>query len=590
MNWKSAIFTLGLIAKAFSAEFSVVSFAGNCEVNIGGTSYPMKKPDSNVPLWKANIDASNNTVYKYICDGQADVERTLNGNKTYNELIGRPITIFDMPEFGYPNAEPWSRSIGRTELFDPNYVPIVVIDAKRSIFVNGSGGTFNTISFILKENVFTFNNISSSAKNQEEDKFQFEVNLPGEGIYHRTNLKFRPSSFDPAFIRQILYGDIAHAIGNPTHESVSVRVYLSDGTPIGLYVLQENIASESFIRTSFYGNSDGSVKNDSPGLQYLYDCGTGADFTAKDGKYLGSFMNLVEPDLKIELLAMTERLETLDINNAAAVDDFDKNDLDLDTLFRALALEYLAGHWDSYWGLTTNFGVYHPNDDSGNFKFYFIDQDFDQTWGIGMGEGYDPQNYPNKFYTDFVGVENWREISKNSLDTTTRIIVNRLIGCDGANSCITKTMFEAHLQSIVQHIFNPVAMGRKVEGYKSRLRDEIVWDTTIEKLHTGTKGEYHFTINDFENNIDTANYEGSKFYWGILDWTENICNTVCNNFHITYDKVAYTPETAAQAKVNPIDAGTTYDPKSNLKTSDASTIKVNAFIMVIAACFLALLG
>ncbi|OUM64538.1 hypothetical protein PIROE2DRAFT_8699 [Piromyces sp. E2] len=585
MNWKSTIFLLGLISQAFSAEFSVVSFAGKCEVNVGGTSYPMSKQNSGVPLFKATVDAQPGAVYKYVCDGQADTERKLAGNKTFNELIGRPLTVFDMPEFGYPNAEPWTRSIGRTELFDPQFVPIIVIDADQKMFVNASSGKFRSISFILKENVFTFNDISSSTKNDDEDKFQFEVNLPGEGIYHRTNLKFRPSSYDPVFFRQILYGDMLHAIGNPTHESVSARVYLSDGTPIGLYVLQENVASESFVRTAFYGNPDGSVKDYTQNV--IYDCSTGADFTAKDGKQLGAFQNNI-PDQKIELLAMTEKLEALNVNDAAAIDDFDKNDLDLDTLFRALALEYLAGHWDSYWFLTTNFAIYHPTDDAGKYKFYFIDQDFDQTWGLGMSDGYKPQEYPNRFYTDFVNVPNWKEISKNNLDTTTRVVVNHLIGCDGADKCITKDMFEAHLQSIVQHMFNPVAMGRKVEGYKARLIDEIHWDTTIPRLHKADSGLYHFTFNDFEQNINTGNYQGSLFYWGIMDWTETICNTVCNKFNIKYDTVAYTPETAAKADAKPIEAGTKYDPSSNLNTSDASSIKVNTIFMVLAACFLVL--
>jgi len=106
----------------------------------------------------------------------------------------------------------------------------------------------------LKDSVFSFNKIPSSGKNGDENKFQFKITLPGEGIYHRNVLKFRPSSYDPVFFRQILYGDIAHAIGNPAHESVTARVYQSDGTGIGLYVLQEDCTTESFIKTAFYGN------------------------------------------------------------------------------------------------------------------------------------------------------------------------------------------------------------------------------------------------------------------------------------------------------------------------------------------------
>eukprot|EP00833_Pecoramyces_ruminatium_P009146 jgi/Orpsp1_1/1183178/evm.model.c7180000084189.3 len=265
---------------------------------------------------------------------------------------------------------------------------------------------------------------------------------------------------------------------------------------------------------------------------------------------------------------MTEKLEQLNIFDDNAVKDFDDNDLDLDTLFRALALEYLAGHWDSYWGLTTNFITYHPNGDSGNYKFYFIDQDFDQTWGVGMYEGLDPQNYPNKQYTTLVGLNNWKQISLNEFDTDTRIIINRFLGCDGQANCSTKNLFENHLKSIVQHIFNPVAIKRKTDGYKDRLMEEMQWDTGLTRLHVGTQQQYQFTMTDFQEGINTGNYMGSKFFWGILDWTEAICNTVCNQFQIEYDKTPYTPETAAAVEdVKPIDPGTQYDATANLLDS-----------------------
>jgi len=63
-----------------------------------------------------------------------------------------------MPEFGYNATKPWTRSIGRTELFDPDYVPIVIIDVDKSFFTKAGGGIykFNNMTFILKQNAFTF--------------------------------------------------------------------------------------------------------------------------------------------------------------------------------------------------------------------------------------------------------------------------------------------------------------------------------------------------------------------------------------------------------------------------------------------------
>jgi len=577
MKFFKKFFLLSAISKALAAEFAVVSFDGDCQVNIGNKLYPMTRDSRTRYLYKANIEVPEGTKYYYSCGGNNDYERTLSGKKTYNELFGRALTLYDMPEFGYPNAEPWTRSIGRTELFDPTYVPIVILDATSDDIVTlATKGSLKLKGFtiILKENVFSFTGIPTSSKNTEESKFQFQVTLPGDGIYHRTSLKFRPSWTDPVFFRQLLYSDIAHAIGNPAHEGVAVRVYLSNGKGVGLYALQEDVTKESFISTAFYGTPEGDVKSYEPSV--IYDCHTGADFTAQDGRQLGAFINDRE-DQKIELLAMTQKLEALDVLNEAAVSDFDQNDLDLDTLLRALALEYLAGHWDSYWGLTTNFVLYHPTDDPGNYKFYFVDQDFDQTWGVGLPPYLEPLTYPTSSYTTKLFRDDWQKVSQNEFDTPTRIVLSKLIGCDHAETCITKQMFEAHLQSIVKHIFNPVAIRRKVEGYKARLTEEMEWDLSFPRIFQVSHSNFPFTMDDFNSNIETGDYPGSILYYGIMDWTEKIANTVCAEFDIEYDKVPYTPETASQASVQPIDAESPYDQSANLMSASQSKRKIPIF-------------
>jgi len=568
MNYKSKLFILGLVSQIYAAKFSVVSFDGPCKLSVNGQQIEMTQPDAAVPLYTTNVDVASNTTYRYICGGKEDVERTLVGDNTHNELVGRQKTITDMPEFGFPNKKPWTRSIGRTELFDPTYVPIVILDGGDPDFythANGKDSTnFGKVTFILKDNFFKFNNIHATGKNYDENKFQFEVSLPGDGIYYRTDLKFRPSSFDPVFFRQILYGDIAHAIGNPAHESVAARVYLSDGRGFGLYVLQENCASESFLRTAFYANPDGSL-DEMPESAY-YDCSTGADFNPNT-ELPGFKSNYGESDPKNELLEMTKKLVQVDVMNAESVKEFDENWLELDTLFRALALEYLGGHWDSYWYMTSNFVVYHPPAETegpqwmwNKLRFYFIDQDFDQTFGSNMKEEYDAPNYPNKPYNTYINQDEafWKTMNiKEEYEPGTRILLNKFLGCDGqAEECITKTYFENHLKDIVQHIFNPVAIGRKVEGYKKRLSDEIRWDTQLTRLHKGESSKFHFTYDDFIGNID---HGVGAFPYGIMDWTEKIANTVCQQFQIEYDSVALTPQTAEQFEAQTIEAGAAYD-------------------------------
>jgi len=540
MNFKEKLLILGLVSKILAAEFSVVSFNGSCKLSINGETHSMTRSSKCSNLYQASVDVPVKTKYKYICGGVEDVERTLWGKTTHNELFGRALTTYSMPEFNYPDSEPWSRSIGRTELFDPTYVPIVIVDTDKSYFVNASGGHFNQITFILKDSVHVFENVRTSCKNDDEDKFQFRVELRGDdNLYNRNIFKFRPSAYDPTLIRQILYGDIAHAIGNPAHESVAARVYLKDGTGIGVYVLQEDTTTESFIKSAFYGRSDGSIR--SAKLSPIYDCSTGADFNPDDPHHLAAFQSNDKTDIKIELKGMMRKLDEADVTNPDDIKNINDNWLDLDTLLKAMALEYLTGHWDSYWFLTSNFVTYHPDEETegsqhnySKYKYYFIDQDFDQTWSVGMSDKFDPVVFPTKQYTDFVGRGSsyWKKVNRyEGAEPGTRVIIDKLIGCNGLSTCPTKELFEKHLKSIVKHIFNPVALGRKVEGYRERLDEEMKWDTSLTRLHTGTKGTYHFTYNDFVKGME---YGVSSAY-GIMDWTKIISDTVCKQFNMSYD-------------------------------------------------------
>ncbi|KAG4105624.1 hypothetical protein H8356DRAFT_1026826 [Neocallimastix lanati (nom. inval.)] len=538
---------------ARSVKFSVISFGNDVKLNIGGNLTPMAKSDPTIPLWSATVDVPDSDInYFYVQDLQNDVQRTLKAGATttYNELIGREITEYDMVEFTYPDEPAWGRSIGKTKLFDDSYIPTFIISGYGNFFVEGVGSTtFSRVIVILKDEVFSFNNIPTSGKNDDEDKFQFKITLPEDGIYNRNVLKFRPSSYDPVFFRQILYGDILHAIGNPAHESVTCRVYLDNGVGIGLYVLQEDCTTESFIRSAFYGDpSTGTIKPYTPSV--IYDCSTGADFNVNDPNWLGSFQNNTY-DIKAELLEMTRQLDILDVNNEEEVKSFSENWLDLDTLFKALALEYLAGHWDSYWFLTTNFVTYHPSEETeggtgyySKYKYYFIDQDFDQTWGVGMAQQLDPSTFPTRSYKDFVGLD-WANLNPDEeFDSDTRVVIDKLIGCGVADknaNCYSKSLFEKHLKKIVRYIFNPTALGNKIDAYKDRLRPEIIWDTEeITRLHAGKIQKFHFNINDFDNNINSGNYQGSVNPWGLKDWVATRADVVCNEFNIDFNEASLT--------------------------------------------------
>jgi hypothetical protein len=198
---------------------------------------------------------------------------------------------------------------------------------------------------------------------------------------------------------------------------------------------------------------------------------------------------------------------------------------------------------------------------SNTFKYYFIDQDFDLTWGCGLSDEINRygKDFPKKSYTEDVN----RTWNIGSSDGPNRYAVDKFL-----SGGLTKGMFEAYLVSIVKHIFNPVAMKAKIDSYAERLRPELEWDYSFQKLYTSQNSKkYEFNIEDFDTGLLTG---GKRHEWGILDWTEMRANAVCSEFGFEYDSVPLTPSAAEKMKVTdiePIESGGNYEKYTGEKVT-----------------------
>jgi hypothetical protein len=564
--------SLSIAAYSYAAEINFRVICINCNqvsVNVNGNVVPLTKYND-LPYFMGKAEASSGTKYHYVSDGTDEIfEREFDDtlkDRTYNDFYGRQETIKQLYQFGFPTNKKWNRSIGKQELFDDSYIPTIYIEGGLDFFKTAPMGTsyFTKMTFFLKDDIHYFTNVPVACKNRNEDKFQLRFGLPGDANnktpLNRSILKLRASSEDPAFIRQLIYTDILHAIENPAHESVTVRVY-SDGIPVGLYVLQEDVTTKSFIRSAFYGDEKtGKISVSSNELGFPLDCSTGADFDV--GESVSSFKPL-EGGNNSRIEPLREAVAAVDVNDKNSIENFSKTWFDLDIFFKALAVEYLAGHWDSYWYYTTNFVMYDdPKESTSNtFKYYFIDQDFDLTWGCGLSDEINRygKDFPKKSYTEDVN----RTWNIGSSDGPNRYAVDKFL-----SGGLTKGMFEAYLVSIVKHIFNPVAMKAKIDSYAERLRPELEWDYSFQKLYTSQNSKkYEFNIEDFDTGLLTG---GKRHEWGILDWTEMRANAVCSEFGFEYDSVPLTPSAAEKMKVTdiePIESGGNYEKYTGEKVT-----------------------
>jgi len=535
------LFALILNVYGRTVKFSLITFGNNATVTFNNKTLDLKPIDNFSRVYSISSECPDKEFsYTYTVDGKSEgFNRTLPVEvlTTHNEFFGRNETLRPLKGLGYPKDKPqWNRSIGKTDVFDESYIPTVIIDnGSREYFITGNDTwTLGRFTLILKDEVFSEKNVPSKAQNRYQDKFQWRIKLDKK-IHKRKVFKFRSNSADPCFFRQSLYGDLAAAIGNPVHNQVIVRVYLDDGTPIGLYLMIEVTSSNSFIKSQFYGNeATGKIDVPETGLGFPLDCSTGADFVI--GSNFRAFQ-YSEGENNEKIKYLTEAMHKLDVKDEKAVKKFDKEWLDLDTFFKALALEYLTGDWDSYWMLTSNFVMYDAPEESTNstFKYYFIDQDFDLTFGIGISE---PLNrygdrFPYQSYKTLVD-RKWN-IEKN--DGPTREAINIFL-----RGGITTKRFENHLIDIVKHVFNPVALGRRLDEYHRRYIDEIEWDYGIERLHIGNnpnKTRFVWTIDDYYENMEDTPKESTA--WGLKQWIKIRAKAVSEEFKFKWDEVPLEP-------------------------------------------------
>jgi len=471
---------------------------------------------------------------------------------------------------GYPDDKPkWTRSIGRTTVFDDSYIPTVILDSEsREFFVSGNDTwTLGRFTIVLKDEIYTEENVPSKAQNRYEDKFQWRIKLEKK-LHKRKVFKFRANPNDPTFYRQSLYADVLRTIGNPVHNQIIVRAYLYDGTPLGLYLMIEVTASNSFIKTQFYGNQETrKVIIPSTGLGYTLDCGMGSDFVP--GGSLASFKaNAGENSERIKYLS--DAIAALDVTDQKAVEQFNKEWFDINIFLKAMAMEYLTAHWDSYWMFETNFVMYDAPEESSNgkFKFYFLDQDFDLTFGL------DIPSQINTVGADFP-TQSYKELVNANLKINDRVKEYRVLIDKFLKGGVTVQMFENHLTEIVKHVFNPVALGRRLEEYDRRYASEVEWDYGLERLHIGgdpNKTRHIWTYNDYVENLDSTPKKNAP--WGLKQWIEMRAQAVANEFNFEWDSVPLEPK----------EKDPSVDSKEKLKGSKSfalPSIKVNSINFII---------
>ncbi|ORY29392.1 hypothetical protein LY90DRAFT_705548 [Neocallimastix californiae] len=544
-----------LVSTAYSRKgnFRLISFGDKNELKIHkGKKYNLTAVEGDDLLYGITLDNLPEDTFKYyyIVDGQSEGfyrSFDVKANTTHNEFYGRKETLKSLKTFKHPASLPnWNRSIGRTNLFDESYIPTVHLTGNNTEKLFHDPYSFDNITLenvkiYLKDTVESFDEVVSKPKNRGFEKFQIKLKLgknknkdtigtnsKGKGIHGRHVFKLRNGGEDPLNLRQLIYGNIIEALGMPSLHSVMVRLYYNK-KPMGFYTLQEDVTTNSFLKNEFYGDPETQTNNAPKNLGYVLDGTTGSDFEYKpdDEEYYAAFDHEVGEN-RDRLIALCKAIHELDTSDEKALQEFESQWFDIDTFHKAMAMEYLTGDWDGYWYTTSNFAVYDDplQSTKDTYKFYFITQDHDETFGVGLTNTINKvgKKFPEQSYTTMLN-RTWH-IAED--DAKYRTLVDKFI----ASTPSLHKRFQETLAAVVENIFNPVVFRDVVSTYYNRYKPEVKWDFSIERVYHPVIDESPgYTYQDFKNNFEK---KVGGLRWGLYEWVSLRAEAIKKELCITW--------------------------------------------------------
>ncbi|KAG0165278.1 hypothetical protein DFQ28_011071 [Apophysomyces sp. BC1034] len=569
MRQSLAVIAFSLLVACSNAaqiNFRVVApGATDVNVSVNGQTTKLAAADPNVPYFTGKAEAADGTKYKYVVNGQAEgFDRTLEKGRTStrNDFHNRPVTYANIPKLPWPIKDNmWSRSDGDVAMFDDNYIP--------TVFMTGNAAELDNLvknvpadlykvkfTFIGPEEVKEFSDVSfgihGAGKKHNNAKQSWKWQLPeGQFLDNRNYIKIRHMEEDPTQMREKLYADILRAMGTYGNRANMVRLFIN-GQGFGTFNMLDDTPEYSYIRAMFYGGKPPAQ------MGPLYDGATGASFQySETGDYSSFKPNSKSPSDYSALDPLCKAFNQTNVKDDAAVDNFAKQ-FDVDQFLRFMVMEYLAGHWDGYWMFQSNDGAYQdPND----HKWYFIDQDFDGTFGINIAEP-EGKEFIKVSYTKFP--ERYPGA----------VMINRLLENDK-----TKAKFETYLKDTVQVLFNNVTLTNRVLSYHDFILPDLQWDRTIQQQSPGLN--FGWKIEQATQNlwqaVDAPNANGGGASWGLVEWIAARSQAVAQELGVTITTKPVGPP-GGQTNTDGTKANGTQSvtPSGGAKPADASADNVNA--------------
>lgn len=162
-----------------------------------------------------------------------------------------------------------------------------------------------------------------------------------------------------------------------------------------------------------------------------------------------------------------------------------------------MAIEFLQGHWDSYMQNTNNYFLYKSPEQN---RFVYISWDFDYTMGSG--------------------VVNMKEIAVGDYKSYNGIQIRPLIVAL-LNVPSYRTLFEKHLQSIVDTVYDSLKSFPVVDSVANLIQDDVTWDKSLPHVRGGLEALSLSSLTDILRGGSNGN-AGTPISFNLLTATDFI--------------------------------------------------------------------
>jgi len=306
-------------------------------------------------------------------------------------------------------------------------------------------------------------------------------------------------------MREKTYFDMLNAIGVPTSQSKHVRVFINK-QPIGLYLITDDFTNKHFLKSMFNNGKKFTIDN------AVFKVNSGGNLS-----YINSKDNLKPYFYKgsSEKAIQTEMLNNVLIPFMKDVDEYPitkQLNFDINSFLRSMALEFLAYGNDNYWMVQGNYFIFK---DTVKDMWYFIDSDFDVTFGHGS-----PDKCLNTTLDNYVLIKN-----KGS----SRPLIDNIRSVPSNNAFL-----EEAVKTIIKNLFNINIAGPRIDSFAELIKEDALWDFSLERMNTSTERELKekiYTESDFEREI--ANSINSKKPYPIKSWILQRSKSVAYQYNMS---------------------------------------------------------